>query len=43
MKEVVRNNPKNEDAKQILFASYRNKIDLLNSVNQRGEMMASLR
>jgi hypothetical protein len=43
MKKEVRKNPKNEDAKQILFASYQNKIELLNSVSQRGELMASLR
>lgn len=43
MREKVKKNPKNEDAKQILFASYQNKIELLNSVNQRGELMASLR
>lgn len=43
MKREVRRNPKNADAKQILFASYQNKIELLNSVNQQGELMASLR
>jgi hypothetical protein len=43
LKAEVRKNPKNTDAKQILFASYQNKIELLNSVNQRGELMASLR
>lgn len=43
MREKVKKNPKNEDAKQILFSSYQNKIELLNSVNQRGELMASLR
>jgi anti-sigma factor RsiW len=43
LKKEVRKNPKNEDAKQILFASYQNKIELLNSVSQRGELMASLR
>lgn len=39
----VKKNPKNEGAKEILFSSYQNKIELLNSVNQRGELMASLR
>jgi ribosomal protein S15P/S13E len=43
MREQVKKNPKNQDAKQILFASYQNKIELLNSVTQRGELMASLR
>ncbi|HEY8560430.1 MAG TPA: zf-HC2 domain-containing protein [Pyrinomonadaceae bacterium] len=43
LRKEVRKNPKNEDAKQILFASYQNKIELLNSVTQRGELMASLR
>jgi hypothetical protein len=43
MREKVRKNPKNEDAKQILFATYQNKIELLNSVTQRSELMASLR
>jgi hypothetical protein len=43
MRKEVKKNPKNEDAKQILFASYQNKIELLNSVTQRGELMASLR
>ena len=43
LRKEVRKNPKNEDAKQILFASYQNKIELLNSVTQRSELMASLR
>ncbi len=43
MRKEVRKNPKNQDAKQILFASYQNKIELLNSVTQKGELMASLR
>lgn len=43
MKAEVKKNPKNEGAKQILFSSYQNKIELLNSVTQRGELMASLR
>jgi hypothetical protein len=43
MRAKVKKNPKNADAKEILFASYQNKIELLNSVNQRGELMASLR
>lgn len=43
MKEVVRKNPKNQSAKQILYSSYQNKIDLLNSVAEREELMASLK
>lgn len=40
MKAVVRKNPNNQGAKQVLYSSYQNKIDLLNSVAQREEMMA---
>ncbi len=43
MKEVVRKNPKNQSAKQVLYSSYQNKIDLLNSVAEREELMASLK
>ncbi|HEX8289578.1 MAG TPA: zf-HC2 domain-containing protein [Pyrinomonadaceae bacterium] len=43
MKKEVRKNPKNESAKQVLYASYQNKIDLLNSVAERNELMASLK
>ena len=43
MKLEVRKNPKNEAAKQVLLASYQNKIDLLNSVTERSELMASMR
>lgn len=43
MRKEVKKNPKNEDAKQVLFSSYQNKIELLNSVTQRGELMASMR
>lgn len=42
MKAEVRKNPKNEAAKQILRNSYQNKIELLNSVTERSEFMASL-
>ncbi len=42
MKAEVRKNPKNEAAKQILRNSYQNKIELLNSVSERSELMASL-
>lgn len=43
MKAEVRKNPKNEAAKEILFASYQNKINLLNSVTERSELIASIR
>ncbi len=43
MRREVRSNPKSDAARQILFNSYKDKIDLLNSVNERGELMASLR
>lgn len=43
MKKEVRKNPKNESAKQVLYSSYQNKIDLLNSVAERNELMASLK
>lgn len=39
----VRKNPKNEAAKQLLFSSYQNKIDLLNSVSERNDLVASIR
>jgi hypothetical protein len=43
MREVVRKNPRNQAARQVLYASYQDKIDLLNSVSQREELMAQLR
>ncbi|MEJ7623256.1 MAG: zf-HC2 domain-containing protein [Pyrinomonadaceae bacterium] len=43
MKKEVRRNPKNESAKQVLYASYQNKIDLLNSVSQKEELLVSLK
>ena len=42
MRQEVKKNPRNESAKQVLYTSYQNKIDLLNSVSQKGELMASL-
>lgn len=42
-KENVRKNPNNQAARQVLYAAYQDKIDLLNSVGQREELMASLR
>lgn len=43
MRTEVKRNPKNETAKQILYSSYQNKIDLLNSVAQKEELVASLK
>jgi hypothetical protein len=43
MQTKSRKNPKDEGAKQVLFASYQNKIDLLNSVAEKGELLASLK
>ena len=42
MKAEVKKNPKNEAAKQLLFASYQNKIDLLNSVSEKNDLVASI-
>ena len=43
MKREVQKNPRNESAKQVLYSSYQNKIDLLNSVAEKNELMASLK
>lgn len=40
LKHEVRKNPKNESAKQVLYSSYQNKIDLLNSISQKEELMS---
>ena len=40
--EVVKN-PRNESARQILMSSYQNKIDLLNSVAGKNQLMASMK
>ena len=40
MQKEVRKNPKNEAAKELLRSSYQNKIDLLNSVADKTEIMA---
>jgi hypothetical protein len=42
MRAAIKRNPGNESAKQVLYASYQNKIDLLNSVAQKEELVASL-
>jgi len=43
MRREVRRNPRNESAKHVLYSSYQNKIDLLNSVAQREELVVSIR
>jgi hypothetical protein len=43
MRKEIRKNPKSESARQVLYTSYQNKIDLLNSVSQKEELMASLK
>jgi anti-sigma factor RsiW len=43
MQRQVRRNPNDENAKRILFASYQNKIDLLNTVAEKSQLMATLR
>lgn len=43
MKAEVGKNPKNEAARDVLRASYQNKIDLLNSVAEKSDLMASLK
>ncbi|MBV9243158.1 MAG: zf-HC2 domain-containing protein [Acidobacteria bacterium] len=43
MRAAVQKNPKNDAAKQMLSTAYQNKIDLLNSVAQKEELVASLR
>jgi len=43
MRKEVKRNPKNDSAKQVLYSSYQNKIDLLNSVSQKEELVASMK
>lgn len=42
MREVVRKNPRNQAARQVLYSTYQDKIDLLKASSGRGELMASL-
>lgn len=42
LRAEVKRNPRNQSAKQVLYSSYQNKIDLLNSLSQKEELMASL-
>jgi hypothetical protein len=41
--KVVRSNPRNQAARQVLYSAYQDKIDLLNTVAQRDELIASTR
>lgn len=43
MQKVVRKNPRNQAARQVLYSSYQDKIDLLNTVAQRDELLAVTR
>ena len=43
MQSEIKKNPKDETAKEMLRASYQNKIDLLNSVTEKSELMAILK
>jgi hypothetical protein len=42
MRREVKRNPRNETARQVLYTSYQNKIDLLNSVAKKEELVSSL-
>ncbi|MBX3243830.1 MAG: hypothetical protein KF685_05185 [Acidobacteria bacterium] len=43
MRAVVAKDPNNRAAQQVLYGAYQDKIDLLNSVGRRDELMASLK
>ncbi|HEY2867588.1 MAG TPA: hypothetical protein VGJ02_10890 [Pyrinomonadaceae bacterium] len=43
MRSAVKKDPKSETAKQMLSSAYQNKIDLLNSVAQKEDLVASLK
>ena len=43
MQKVVRKNPRNQAARQVLYSSYQDKIDLLNTVAQKDELLAITR
>lgn len=43
MQKIVRKNPKDDASKQLLMASYQNKIDLLSAASEKTELMASMR
>jgi hypothetical protein len=43
MQKMARKNPKDDASKQLLLASYQNKIDLLSAASEKTELMASMR
>ncbi len=43
MRAEVKKNPRNESAKQVLMSSYQNKVDLLSSVTEKNQLMATMR
>lgn len=43
LRAEVKKNPGNETARQLLMTSYQNKVDLLNSVAEKTELMASIK
>lgn len=43
MRAQIRKDPNDASVRQVLYNSYQNKIDLLNSVSQKQELVASLR
>jgi hypothetical protein len=43
MRKVVRKNPRNQAARQVLYSAYQDKIDLLNTVAQKDELLATVR
>ena len=43
LQQQARKNPKDENAKQSLIATYRSKIDLLGTVAEKSQLVASLR
>jgi hypothetical protein len=43
MRKEVERNPKNQGAREVLYSSYQNKIDLMSSVAQKSELVASIR
>lgn len=42
MQKQARSNPRDENARRILFASYQNKIELLNLVSEKSQLVASM-
>ncbi|HXF42164.1 MAG TPA: hypothetical protein VNK26_00350, partial [Pyrinomonadaceae bacterium] len=43
LKGVLKKNPQNRSARQILYTAYQDKIDLLNSAAQRNELVATIK